>query len=209
MSSRPRNPLILVPARLASTRLPDKPLADIHGEAMIVHVWRRAMEAGIGPVVVAAAEPAIVAAIEAAGGRAVLTDPAHPSGSDRIHEALLRVDPEGRHDAIVNVQGDLPTIAPETIRASLEPLEAPEADIATLVAEIVRDDERANPNVVKAILSMRDEARRIGRALYFTRATAPTGPGPLFHHIGLYAYRRAALTRFVALPPAPLERRAR
>ena len=209
MSSRPRNPLILVPARLASTRLPDKPLADIHGEAMIVHVWRRAMEAGIGPVVVAAAEPAIVAAIEAAGGRAVLTDPAHPSGSDRIHEALLRVDPEGRHDAIVNVQGDLPTIAPETIRASLEPLEAPEADIATLVAEIVRDDERANPNVVKAILSMRDEARRIGRALYFTRATAPTGPGPLFHHIDLYAYRRAALTRFVALPPAPLERRER
>ena len=209
MSSRPRNPLILVPARLASTRLPDKPLADIHGDAMIVHVWRRAMEAGIGPVVVAAAEPAIVAAIEAAGGRAVLTDPAHPSGSDRIHEALLRVDPEGRHDAIVNVQGDLPTIAPETIRASLEPLEAPEADIATLVAEIVRDDERANPNVVKAILSMRDEARRIGRALYFTRATAPTGPGPLFHHIGLYAYRRAALTRFVALPPAPLERRER
>jgi 3-deoxy-manno-octulosonate cytidylyltransferase (CMP-KDO synthetase) len=209
MSSRPRNPLILVPARLASTRLPDKPLAGIHGEAMIVHVWRRAMEAGIGPVVVAAAEPAIVAAIEAAGGRAVLTDPAHPSGSDRIHEALLRVDPEGRHDAIVNVQGDLPTIAPETIRASLEPLEAPEADIATLVAEIVRDDERANPNVVKAILSMRDEARRIGRALYFTRATAPTGPGPLFHHIGLYAYRRAALTRFVALPPAPLERRER
>jgi 3-deoxy-manno-octulosonate cytidylyltransferase (CMP-KDO synthetase) len=209
MSSRPRNPLILVPARLASTRLPDKPLADIHGEAMIVHVWRRAMEAGIGPVVVAAAEPAIVAAIEAAGGRAVLTDPAHPSGSDRIYEALLRVDPEGRHDAIVNVQGDLPTIAPETIRASLEPLEAPEADIATLVAEIVRDDERANPNVVKAILSMRDEARRIGRALYFTRATAPTGPGPLFHHIGLYAYRRAALTRFVALPPAPLERRER
>jgi 3-deoxy-manno-octulosonate cytidylyltransferase (CMP-KDO synthetase) len=209
MSSRPRNPLILVPARLASMRLPDKPLADIHGEAMIVHVWRRAMEAGIGPVVVAAAEPAIVAAIEAAGGRAVLTDPAHPSGSDRIHEALLRVDPEGRHDAIVNVQGDLPTIAPETIRASLEPLETPDVDISTLVAEIVRDEERANPNVVKAVLSMRDEARRIGRALYFTRATAPTGPGPLFHHIGLYAYRRAALTRFVALPPAPLERRER
>ena len=209
MSSRPRNPLILVPARLASTRLPDKPLADIHGEAMIVHVWRRAMEAGIGPVVVAAAEQAIVAAIEAAGGRAVLTDPSHPSGSDRIHEAMLRVDPEGRHDAIVNVQGDLPTIAPETIRASLEPLEAPGVDIATLVAEIVRDDERANPNVVKAILSMRDEARRIGRALYFTRATAPTGPGPLFHHIGLYAYRREALARFVALPPAPLERRER
>ncbi|MFM8679274.1 MAG: 3-deoxy-manno-octulosonate cytidylyltransferase [Alphaproteobacteria bacterium] len=209
MSSRPRNPLILVPARLASMRLPHKPLADIHGEPMIVHVWRRAMEAGIGPVVVAAAEQSIVAAIEAAGGRAVLTDPAHPSGSDRIHEAMLRVDPEGRHDAIVNVQGDLPTIAPETIRASLEPLEAPGVDIATLVAEIVRDEERANPNVVKAVLSMRDEARRIGRALYFTRATAPTGPGPLFHHIGLYAYRREALARFVALPPAPLERRER
>ena len=209
MSSRPRNPLILVPARLASTRLPDKPLADIHGEPMIVHVWRRAIEAGIGPVVVAAAEPAIADAVVAAGGRAVLTDPAHPSGSDRIHEALLKVDPEGRHDAVVNVQGDLPTIAPETIRASLEPLAAPEVDIATLVAGIVRDEERDNPNVVKAILSMRDEARRIGRALYFTRATAPTGPGPLFHHIGLYAYRRAALTRFVALPPAPLERRER
>ncbi|MBM3629465.1 MAG: 3-deoxy-manno-octulosonate cytidylyltransferase [Alphaproteobacteria bacterium] len=209
MSSRPRNPLILVPARLASIRLPDKPLADIHGEPMIVHVWRRAMEADIGPVVVAAAEPAIADAIAAAGGRAVLTDPSHPSGSDRIHEALLKVDAEGRHDAVVNVQGDLPTIAPETIRASLAPLEVAEVDIATLVAEIVRDEERANPNVVKAVLSMRDEARRIGRALYFTRATAPTGPGPLFHHIGLYAYRRAALTRFVALPPAPLERRER
>ena len=209
MSSRPRNPLILVPARLASMRLPDKPLADIHGEAMIVHVWRRAMEAGIGPVVVAAAEPAIVAAIEAAGGRAVLTDPAHPSGSDRIHEALLRVDPEGRHDAIVNVQGDLPTIAPETIRAALSPLSVAAVDIATLVAEIRREEERTNPNVVKAILSLRDEGRRIGRALYFTRATAPTGPGPLYHHIGLYAYRRTALERFVALPPAPLERRER
>ncbi|MFM8989571.1 MAG: cytidylyltransferase domain-containing protein, partial [Alphaproteobacteria bacterium] len=191
MSSRPRNPLILVPARLASIRLPDKPLADIHGEPMIVHVWRRAMEADIGPVVVAAAEPAIADAIAAAGGRAVLTDPSHPSGSDRIHEALLKVDAEGRHDAVVNVQGDLPTIAPETIRASLAPLEVAEVDLATLVAEIVRDEERANPNVVKAVLSMRDEARRIGRALYFTRATAPTGPGPLFHHIGLYAYRRA------------------
>jgi 3-deoxy-manno-octulosonate cytidylyltransferase (CMP-KDO synthetase) len=209
MSCRPVNPLILIPARLASVRLPDKPLADIHGVPMIVHVWRRAMEARLGPVVVAAAEPAICAAVTAAGGRAVLTDPAHPSGSDRIHEAMLRVDPEGTHDAIVNVQGDLPTIAPETIRAALLPLEAPDVDIATLAVEIVHDDERTNPNVVKAILSMRDPARRIGRALYFTRATAPTGPGPLYHHIGLYAYRRAALTRFVALPPAPLERRER
>jgi 3-deoxy-manno-octulosonate cytidylyltransferase (CMP-KDO synthetase) len=209
MSRRPVNPLILIPARLASVRLPDKPLADIHGVPMIVHVWRRAMEAQLGPVVVAAAEPAIVAAVTAAGGRAVLTDPAHPSGSDRIHEAMLRVDPDGAHDAIVNVQGDLPTIAPETIRAALLPLETPEVDIATLAVEIVRNDERTNPNVVKAILSMRDPARRIGRALYFTRATAPTGPGPLYHHIGLYAYRRTALARFVALPPAPLERRER
>jgi 3-deoxy-manno-octulosonate cytidylyltransferase (CMP-KDO synthetase) len=209
MTSRPRNPVVLIPARLASVRLPDKPLADIHGVPMIVHVWRRAMEANLGPVLVAAAEPAIVDAVVSAGGHAVLTDPAHPSGSDRIHEALERFDPGRRHDAVVNVQGDLPTIAPETIRASLEPLETATVDIATLVAEIVRDEERDNPNVVKAILSMRDPARRIGRALYFTRATAPTGAGPLYHHIGLYAYRRDALSRFVGLPPAPLERRER
>ena len=209
MTSTPRNPIVLIPARLASVRLPDKPLADIHGVPMIVHVWRRAMAAGLGPVVVAAAEPAIAAAVEAAGGRAVLTDPAHPSGSDRIHEALQRLDPAGRHDAIVNVQGDLPTIAPETIRAALLPLATAAVDIATLVAEIVREEEKTNPNVVKAVLSMRDAHLRIGRALYFTRATAPTGPGPLYHHIGLYAYRRAALECFVALPPAPLERRER
>jgi 3-deoxy-manno-octulosonate cytidylyltransferase (CMP-KDO synthetase) len=139
----------------------------------------------------------------------VLTDPGHPSGSDRIHEALGRIDPDGRHDAVVNVQGDLPTIAPETIRAAIPPLDDAAVDISTLVAEIVREEERTNPNVVKAVLSMRDPLRRIGRALYFTRATAPTGPGPLYHHIGLYAYRRAALERFVALPPAPLERRER
>jgi 3-deoxy-manno-octulosonate cytidylyltransferase (CMP-KDO synthetase) len=209
MTSTPRNPIVLIPARLASVRLPDKPLADIHGVPMIVHVWRRAAAADLGPVVVAAAERPIADAVEAAGGRAVLTDPAHPSGSDRIHEALRRIDPEGRHDAVVNVQGDLPTIAPETIRAALPPLESAAVDIATLVAEIVREDERTNPNVVKAVLSMRDARRRIGRALYFTRATAPTGPGPLYHHIGLYAYRRAALERFVSLPPAPLERRER
>ncbi|MFO0294584.1 MAG: 3-deoxy-manno-octulosonate cytidylyltransferase [Rhodospirillales bacterium] len=209
MTHAPRNPVVLIPARLASVRLPDKPLADIHGVPMIVHVWRRAVAADLGPVVVAAAEPVVVAAVEAAGGRAVLTDPAHPSGSDRIHEALRRIDPDGRHDAVVNVQGDLPTIAPETIRAALSPLSVAAVDIATLVAEIRREEERTNPNVVKAILSLRDEGRRIGRALYFTRATAPTGPGPLYHHIGLYAYRRTALERFVALPPAPLERRER
>lgn len=207
--SRPTNPLVLIPARLASMRLPNKPLADIHGAPMIVHVWRRAMEAELGPVVVAAGEPEIVEAVIAAGGRAVLTRPDHPSGSDRIHEALLKIDPDGRHDAIVNVQGDLPTVARETIRASLLPLETASVDIATLAVEITREEEKTNPNVVKAVVSMRDAKRRIGRALYFTRATAPTGDGPLYHHIGLYTYRRAALTRFVALPPAPLERRER
>jgi 3-deoxy-manno-octulosonate cytidylyltransferase (CMP-KDO synthetase) len=209
MTSTPRNPIVLIPARLAAMRLPDKPLADITGVPMIVHVWRRAAAADLGPVFVAAAEKAIADAVEAAGGRAVLTDPGHPSGSDRIHEALGRIDPDGRHDAVVNVQGDLPTIAPETIRAAIPPLDDAAVDISTLVAEIVREEERTNPNVVKAVLSMRDPLRRIGRALYFTRATAPTGPGPLYHHIGLYAYRRAALERFVALPPAPLERRER
>jgi 3-deoxy-manno-octulosonate cytidylyltransferase (CMP-KDO synthetase) len=209
MTSTPRNPIVLIPARLAAMRLPDKPLADINGVPMIVHVWRRAAAADLGPVFVAAAEKAIADAVEAAGGRAVLTDPGHPSGSDRIHEALGRIDPDGRHDAVVNVQGDLPTIAPETIRAAIPPLDDAAVDISTLVAEIVREEERTNPNVVKAVLSMRDPLRRIGRALYFTRATAPTGPGPLYHHIGLYAYRRDALSRFVGLPPAPLERRER
>jgi 3-deoxy-manno-octulosonate cytidylyltransferase (CMP-KDO synthetase) len=209
MSSHPVNPLVLIPARLASVRLPDKPLADIHGVPMIVHVWRRAMEAELGPVVVAAGEAEIVDAVTRAGGRAVLTRPNHPSGSDRIHEALLKIDPDGRHDAIVNVQGDLPTIARDTIRASLLPLETASVDIATLAVEITREEEKTNPNVVKAVVSMRDTGRRIGRALYFTRATAPTGDGPLYHHIGLYAYRRAALMRFVTLPPAPLERRER
>ncbi len=209
MSSRPQNPLVLIPARLTSTRLPNKPLADIHGVPMIVHVWRRAMEADLGPVVVAAGEAEIVSAVEAAGGRAVLTRSDHPSGSDRIFEALIRIDPDCRHDAIVNVQGDLPTIAPASIRASLMPLELGAVDIATLAVEIVREEERTNPNVVKAVISMRDATRRIGRALYFTRAVAPTGAGPLYHHIGLYTYRRAALARFVGLPPAPLERRER
>ncbi|MBL8702808.1 MAG: 3-deoxy-manno-octulosonate cytidylyltransferase [Alphaproteobacteria bacterium] len=209
MSSRPQRPLVLIPARLASTRLPNKPLADIHGAPMIVHVWRRAMEAELGPVVVAAGEQAIVDAVVAAGGRAVLTPSDLPSGSDRIWSALTRIDPDGRHDAIVNVQGDLPTIARETIRASLLPLDDGRVDIATLAVEIVRAEEHVNPNVVKAVVSMRDPARRVGRALYFTRATAPTGDGPRYHHIGLYTYRRAALERFVNLPPSPLERQER
>ncbi|MFV3077253.1 3-deoxy-manno-octulosonate cytidylyltransferase [Niveispirillum fermenti] len=206
--SLPRRPLVVIPARLGSTRLPDKVLADIHGVPMIVHVWRRAMEAAIGPVLVAAAEPSIVRAVEAAGGRAVLTDPDHPSGSDRVWEAVRHVDPDGSHDAIVNVQGDLPTIDPAAIRAVFGPLADPAVDIATLGAVITQPAERTNPNVVKAVVEMADDAAA-GRALYFTRATAPWGEGPLFHHIGLYAYRRAALERFVALPPSILERRER
>jgi 3-deoxy-manno-octulosonate cytidylyltransferase (CMP-KDO synthetase) len=200
-------PLVLIPARLASTRLPRKPLADIHGEPMIVHVWRRACEADVGPVIVAADGPEIVAAVEAAGGRAVLTRPDHLSGSDRIHEALGLADPDGRCDIVVNVQGDLPTIEPACVRAALEPLEDSQVDIATLAAEIRREEERGDPNVVKLVGSTLS-ARRM-RALYFTRATAPWGDGPLFHHIGLYAYRRTALARFVALPPSPLEARER
>lgn len=204
--SLPTNPLIVIPARMASTRLPDKPLADIQGVPMIVQVWRRAIEAAIGPVVVAAAEQAIVDAVEAAGGRAVLTDPDHPSGSDRIWEAVCKIDPEGRHDAIVNVQGDLPTIEPAAVQAVFAPLSDPAVDIATLGVVISDPAEKTNPNVVKAVVELRPGDRR-GRALYFTRATAPWGEGPLFHHIGLYAYRRDALARFVALPPAILEQR--
>ena len=200
------NPIVLIPSRLRSTRLPDKPLADIHGSPMIVHVWRRAMEAGIGPVFVAAAEPEIVAAVEAAGGKAVLTAPDLPSGSDRIHQALGRIDPDGKHDVIVNVQGDLPTIDPALIRRSLAPLEDAAVDISTLIVEIRDEAERGNPNVVKAVAGLAP-GQQIGRALYFTRVTAPSGQGPHYHHIGLYAYRRTALDRFVALPPGILEKR--
>ena len=204
----PSNPIVMIPARLASTRLPDKPLADIGGESMIVHVWRRAMAASVGPVVVAAAEQAIVNAVEDAGGQAVLTEPDHPSGSDRLHEALATLDPAGAHDAVVNIQGDLPTIAPEAIRAALAPLSDAAVDIATIAAEITREAERNDPNVVKAVIAL-PPGGSIGRALYFTRTTAPAGDGPHYHHIGLYAYRRAALERFVALPPGVLERRER
>ncbi len=201
------DPVILIPARMASTRLPNKPLADIHGEPMIVHVWRRAMETGLGPVVVATDEPRIVEAVERAGGIAVLTRADHPSGSDRIFEAVEAFDPEGRHDIVVNVQGDLPTIDPRAVQASILPLSNPEVDIAKLAVEIVLEEERTNPNVVKAIGSTIAPGRM--RALYFTRATAPSGEGPLYHHVGLYAYRRRALARFVSLPPSPLEKRER
>jgi 3-deoxy-manno-octulosonate cytidylyltransferase (CMP-KDO synthetase) len=197
-------PIVLIPARLGSTRLPRKPLADIAGAPMIAHVWRRAAEADVGPVVVAADDSAIVEAVEAAGGRAVLTRPDHASGSDRIAEALARLDPDGRYDTVVNLQGDLPTIEPQAVRAAAD---MGEADIVTLAAPIRRAEERDDPNVVKAV-GTPVGPRRL-RALYFTRATAPWGEGELLHHIGLYAYRRAALERFVSLPPSKLETRER
>lgn len=205
MSLSVSSPLVLIPARLSATRLPGKPLADVCGVPMIVQVWRRAREADIGRVVVAADDPSIVAAVKDHGGEAVTTRPDHPSGSDRIFEALGRLDPDGRHDVIVNVQGDLPTIEPAAVRAAIAPLSEPAVDVATLAAEIRRAEERTDPNVVKVVGSPIGEHRL--RALYFTRATAPWGEGPLFHHIGLYAYRRAALERFVSLAPSVLERR--
>ncbi|HEX8665916.1 MAG TPA: 3-deoxy-manno-octulosonate cytidylyltransferase [Beijerinckiaceae bacterium] len=201
------DPIVLIPARLQATRLPGKPLADICGEPMIVHVWRRACEAGVGPVAVATDARAIAEAVERAGARAVMTRADHASGSDRIAEAAEILDPDGRHDVIVNVQGDFPTIDPAAIAAAVAPLSDPAVDIATLAAVITEEEERTNPNVVKLVGS--EVAPRRLRALYFTRATAPWGEGPLYHHVGLYAYRRAALSRFVALPPSPLELRER
>ncbi len=199
-------PLILIPARMASTRLPGKPLADIHGAPMIVHVWRRAMEARVGRVAVAAAEREIADAVTAAGGESILTRPDHPSGSDRIFEAMMKLDPQGRHDVVVNVQGDLPTLDPKLIGAVLAPLATAAVDIGTLATPIRVEAERTNPNVTKAIVAF-DSGDKRGRALYFTRATAPWGEGEHYHHIGMYAYRRKALERFVALPPSPLEKR--
>jgi 3-deoxy-manno-octulosonate cytidylyltransferase (CMP-KDO synthetase) len=189
------SPIVLIPARMASTRLPGKPLALIHGEPMIVHVWRRAIEADVGPVLVAADDGRIVAAVEAAGGRAILTR------ADRAFDA------DEKHSIVVNVQGDLPTIAPAAVRAAVAPLGDPRVDIATIATPITRAEERDDPNVVKAVGAEIAPGRL--RALYFTRARAPWGEGPLFHHIGLYAYRRAALARFVALEPSPLEKRER
>jgi len=200
------NPIVIVPARLASTRLPGKPLADIHGKPMICHVLARAREAGTGPVLCAAAEPEIIDAVQAAGYDAVLTDPDHPSGSDRIWEALSLIDPDGAYDVVVNLQGDLPTLDPHLVTAVLGPLKDPAVDIATLVSEIIEPEERTNPNVVKCVAAL-DAAHDRARALYFTRATAPAGDGPLWHHIGIYAYRRDALGRFVAMPPGMLEQR--
>ena len=214
----PRQPIVVIPARLASTRLPNKPLADIHGEPMIVHVWRRAIEAAIGPVLVACGDTAIVDAVKAAGGEAVLTRADHPSGSDRIFEAVQKVDPDGRYDAVVNVQGDTPTVDPPTMRAALAPLADAAVDIGTIVTLIRSAEERDNPNMVKAAVAFAEapvglpteaQSAKVGRALYFSRLPVPSGEGPHYHHVGIYAFRRKALARFVALPPGVLERRER
>jgi 3-deoxy-manno-octulosonate cytidylyltransferase (CMP-KDO synthetase) len=199
------NILFLIPARMASSRLPGKPLADIAGAPMIVHVVNRVQAAGLGPVVVATDAGAIATAVEKAGGRALMTRTDHASGSDRILEALDRLDSAA--NVIVNVQGDLPTLAATDLNAVLRPLADPAVDIATIAAEIREPGGRANPNVVKVVGSAVAPGRL--RALYFTRATAPWGEGPLYHHIGVYAYRRAALAQFVKLPPSPLEQRER
>jgi 3-deoxy-manno-octulosonate cytidylyltransferase (CMP-KDO synthetase) len=200
------NPIIVIPSRMASTRLPGKPLADIHGRPMIVHVLRRAREADIGPVAVACAETEVADAVRAAGGIAVMTDPSLPTGSDRVQAALATLDPQGVHDVVVNLQGDLPTIPPVQLRAVLTPLADPSIDIATLVAPITTPEEAAAPSVVKAACAF-DRGRAVSPVLYFSRAAIPAGEGPLWHHIGIYAYRRVALARFVALPESPLERR--
>lgn len=199
--------LVLIPARMASTRLPGKPLADIAGKPMIVHVAERAREAELGRVVVATDVADVAAAVRAAGFEAVMTRADHQSGSDRIHEAMLAIDPDGKVETVVNVQGDLPTIEAATIRAAFAPLQDKAVDIATLGVEITREEEKTNPNVVKIVASPVSATRL--RALYFTRATAPWGDGPLYHHIGLYAYRRAALEKFVSLEPSVLEQRER
>ncbi len=197
--------IILIPARMASIRLPDKPLADINGVPMIVQVWRRAMESRAGRVVVATDSPEVMNAVQNHGGEVVLTRSDHVSGSDRIFEALETIDPDKKIEVIINLQGDLPTIEPETIRASLVPLQNPAVDISTLVAKITVKEERTNPNVVKMIGTATGD--QTFRALYFTRATAPYGEGPLYHHIGLYAWRRDALEKFVSLKPSALELR--
>lgn len=206
--SLPRNPVVVIPARMASSRLPGKPLAEIAGEPMIVHVWRRAQEADIGPVVVACAEDAVAEAVHAAGGLAVMTPADLPSGSDRVFAAVEAIDPDRSYDAVVNLQGDLPTVDPAAVRAAVAPLDTAEVDIGTIVVPIGDAAGATDPNVVKAVVEIAEGAT-IGRALYFTRATAPTGPGPLYHHHGLYAFRRDALAEFVSLPASMLEQRER
>ncbi len=200
--------LVVIPARLHSSRLPNKPLADIGGTPMIVHVWRRAMAAEVGRVAVATDSEQIVAAVRGAGGEAVMTRADHASGSDRVFEAVNRIDPEAEFEFILNLQGDLPAMEPTLARDCLAPLLDKGPHIATIAAEITDEVDRTNPNAVKVVGTPTAAPRRL-RALYFTRATAPHGPGPLYHHFGMYAYRRSALERFVSLKPSPLEKRER
>jgi len=200
------NPIVLIPARMAATRLPGKPLADIAGLPLIVRVLRQAQAAGIGPVAVAAGDAEIVRAVEAAGGRAVLTDPALPSGSDRILAALAALDPDRRHDLVINLQGDIPFADPALVKKCADLLEErPDCDISTIIVSKSAPDDLSNPDVVKAIVSFGANPKA-ARALYFTRSTL-YGEGPVWHHIGIYGYRRAALERFTAAAPSPLERR--
>jgi 3-deoxy-manno-octulosonate cytidylyltransferase (CMP-KDO synthetase) len=199
-------PIILIPARMGSTRLPGKPLAMIGDAPMIVHVWRRAIESAVGPVAVACCEEAVAEAIRAVGGVAVMTDPDLQSGSDRVHAALAALDPEGRHNVVINLQGDFPTFPPELLQRVLAPLQDPVIDVGTLVTPIQSVSEAAASSVVKAVCAFRDGAE-VAPALYFSRTTVPWGEGPLWHHLGVYAYRRAALKRFVSLPASPLELR--
>ncbi len=199
-------PIVVIPARLASTRLPGKPLAEINGKPMILHMLDRGREAAIGPVAVACGDQAIADVVRAAGGRAVLTDPALPSGSDRVHAALAELDPERRHDVVVNLQGDFPTLDPEGLRLVVTPLADPAVDIGTLVVPIRDETEAATASFVKAACAFR-EGQTIAPALYFSRQPIPWGDGPRWHHVGIYAYRRAALDRFVMLPPGTLEKR--
>jgi 3-deoxy-manno-octulosonate cytidylyltransferase (CMP-KDO synthetase) len=202
------NPIIVIPARMAASRLPGKPLADIAGRPMILHVLDRACAAAIGPVAVACGDAEIADVVRRAGGLAVMTDPALASGSDRVHAALATLDPDGAHDVVVNLQGDFPTLPPENLRTVLAPLANADADIATLVTPIHGDEEAAAEQVVKAACAFAEGAK-IAPALYFSRAAIPWGAGPRWHHIGVYAWRRTALARFVALPPSPLEQRER
>jgi 3-deoxy-manno-octulosonate cytidylyltransferase (CMP-KDO synthetase) len=204
----PTNPIVMIPSRLASTRLPGKPLADIAGAPMIVRVWRRAVAAGVGPVVVACGDYSILQAVEAAGGRAVMTDPRHPTGSDRIAEALTRLDPNREHDAVINVQGDLPLLDPAAVQIARFALNDPDIDIATLGAVITDEAALHDTSVNKVVAGFADPTRP-ARALYFSKAIVPWGDGPHYEHIGLYAYRREALERFVKLPQGVLERRER
>lgn len=203
-----QNALIVIPARMEASRLPGKPMLDIGGEPMIVKVWRQAHAAEVGRVVVATDADEIAGAIRSAGGEAVMTRKDHASGSDRVFEAINKVDPEGHAEIVVNVQGDLPTLDPKLVLACLEPLKTKGVHIATLAAEITEASERENPNVVKVVGTPK-QSGEVLRALYFTRATAPFGDGPLYHHIGIYAYRRPALEKYVALKPSPLELRER